>query len=276
MAKKKKPVDAKQFPNEALFSKEKEAFIRGRDHLHAEIASFSKVAKKTSLLAAFFVWAKEYTMQSLLEDNIALLVKNEFIDFKNKSGDFVKIQDVNEKSIKSDLEKIRCRKELTIAQQELLVQNFIDFFNWLANQTLFYHLKIADPDKSQSQNRVFAHEDFIDLLTHLDKRCQLIAKLLYFGGRRTLDEVITLHIEVVDFKNYLINYEDQPVSYPLHVFEDIKSLIGDRTSGNLFIGRQGTPINPSTIFRNFKEVANLLDFEETFSPKTLTTDLFSQ
>lgn len=275
MAKKKK-LDDKQPLNEALFEKEKEAFVKGRDRLHGEIASFSKVAKEISLLAAFFVWAKEYTMQSLLEDNSPLLVKNEFINFKNKSGSFTKIKDINEKGIKSDLERIRCHKGLTIAQRETLVQNFIDFFNWLANQTLFYHLKIVDPDKSQSQNRALAHEDFVDLLTHLDKRYQLIAKLLYFGGRRTLDEVITLNIEEVDVKNRLINYEDTSVSYPLHVFEDIKTLVDARTSGNLFIGRQGAPINPSTIFRNFKEVANLLGLGDSFSPKTLTTDHFLQ
>lgn len=275
MAKNKK-LDDKQPLNEALFEKEKEAFVKGRDHLHGEIAKFSKVAKEISLLAAFFVWAKEYTMKSLLEDNLLLLVRNEFISFENKSGHFTKIKDVTEKGIKSDLERIRCCHELTIDQRETLVQNFIDFFNWLANQTLFYHLKVIDPDKSQSQNRVFSHEDFIDLLTHLDKRCQLIAKLLYFGGRRTLDEVITLNIEDVDLKNHLINYEDTSASYPLHVFEDIKTLVDARTLGKLFIGRQGSPINPSTIFRNFKEVANLLGFGETFSPKTLTTDRFSQ
>lgn len=250
-----------------------ETFVKERDHLHAEIANFSKVVKDTPLLASFLIWVKEYKKNSLAEDYPNLLLENKWIAFKNRSGNLIKIKDLAEKEIRLAIEEIRCQRELSLEERELLVENLIDFFNWLANQTLFYHLKVEDPDKLKVKDRLFDYEDFIMLLTHLDERCRLIAKLLYFGGRRTLEEVTTLQIESIDFKNHFIEFTNETISYPLHVFEDTKNVIGARSSGKVFIGRKNAPINPSTIFRNFNEVAALLKFRNSFSPKSLTSDL---
>lgn len=59
------------------------------------------------------------------------------------------------------------------------------------------------------------------------------------------------------------------IDYPPQVLNDLKSLVGERRVGPVFLGRNNTCINPSTIFRNFKEVGPALGLLE-FSLKALT------
>lgn len=66
-----------------------------------------------------------------------------------------------------------------------------------------------------------------------------------------------------------IDFKNKSISYPKHIFSDIKLFIGTKTRGSLFTGRNNTSINPSTIFRNFKEIGLILDLSE-LSPKFLT------
>ena len=81
----------------------------------------------------------------------------------------------------------------------------------------------------------------------------IVAKqLLYFGGDRTLDEVLNLKIPDVDFEEHLIGFGAKSVPYPLHVFADIKAIIGKRSKGKVILGRQEGDLNPATVFRNFK------------------------
>jgi hypothetical protein len=98
--------------------------------------------------------------------------------------------------------------------------------------------------------------------------------LLYFGGTRTLEEVLTLNIENVNIDKRFINFGLQPIAYPLHVFADIKDLSQGRKKGRVFIGRRGksTSLNPATIFRNFKEAATEVGLGQNFTPKMLVTN----
>ena len=73
----------------------------------------------------------------------------------------------------------------------------------------------------------------------------------------------------IDFEKKLIKYKNQLVSYPGHVFADIKTLIEQKTSGQVFLGRQNAPLNPATIFRNFKEAALKVGLGQSFSPAML-------
>lgn len=104
---------------------------------------------------------------------------------------------------------------------------------------------------------------------------QLLAKLLYYGGSRTLDEVLSLDLKDVDYKEQVIRYGSQLIAYPAHVFSDIQALTEGRPkpSGRIFIGRQNANLNPATVFRNFKEAGSRIGLGDSFSPKSLTTSV---
>ena len=182
----------------------------------------------------------------------------------------LKIRDLKSKDFLSALEQIRCRDELPPIEQERWVEIFVDFHNWISLQSISYIPEVSDPDKERSRNRALFHDKFVSLIGCLDDRCRLIAKLLYFGGNRTLEQIIEIDIQDVDFEKHSVSFDSGSCCYPLHVFKDIQRLIGTRSSGQIFVGRQNSPINPSTIFRNVKVAAIGIGLGELFSPKILT------
>lgn len=62
------------------------------------------------------------------------------------------------------------------------------------------------------------------------------------------------------------------VSYPLHVFADIKAIIGKRTTGKVFRGRQNAPLNQTTVFRNFKKAGVKSGLGSNVTPAYLTKE----
>lgn len=168
---------------------------------------------------------------------------------------------------------IRSLRDKTIELREHLVSTYISFINWLSQVTYSYIKPIVDPDQIKRDGRVVSYPVFIKLLGCLDDRSQVVAKLLYFGGTRTLEEVLDLDLKHVDFKTNYINYRSQLVRYPQHILDDIKALTVHRTSGRIFLGRQNTPMNPSTIFRNFKEAGSKVGLGDSFSPKMLIINI---
>ena len=200
-------------------------------------------------------------------------MENGLIQFTDDAKKPVKLGDLlhMKLNIQRQIEVIRCQRKYSISDRERLVDAFLDFFKWLSHQTSSYTPKFEDPDKEKTENRLLDHDTFVSLLDSLDDRCRVIAKLLYFGGGKTLDQVVKLQAEDVDFKKGKIEIQGHWIIYPLHVFDDLKFLIGKRSSGPIFLGRNDTSINPSTIFRNFKEVSTVLGLPE-MSPKSLTAN----
>lgn len=122
--------------------------------------------------------------------------------------------------LKSDFEapinEIRCRNGISIADKEDLVTTYLSFITWLSAMSFGRVPSIIDPDLFKIMGRVIGHRQFIQFLSKLDQKGQLVAKLLYFGGSRTLDDILSLKLEDVNFKSSLIRYDSQLVSYPEH------------------------------------------------------------
>lgn len=183
---------------------------------------------------------------------------------------FVTLLDVPSLDHGKIINGIRNQRDKPLELRENLVSTYISFINWLSEITFNCIEPIVDPDYQKSYGRVVDYTIFIKLLDCLDEKSQLVAKLLYFGGTRTLEEVLDVEIGDIDFKKDLINYRSQLVWYPQHIVEDIKILIGSRKSGRVFLGRQNAPLNPSTIFRSFKEAGSQVGLGNSFSAKMLT------
>jgi len=223
------------------------------------------------LFTAFLIWSKDKSVIGIDSDPVKLLLEQNLIQFDDENGNLLLIRDIQKPKLLLALEEIRCQRQFDIDLREKLVVAFLYFITWLRVETFRTAFDIEDPDKVKSQGRLISHDVYIKLLSKLDDRCQLVAKLLYLGGSRTLDEVLTLKIQNVNFKKQIIKFDSQLITYSKHVFEDIKDLIEDRSTGPLFIGRQNTPLNPSTVFRNFKDAASQIGLGDSFSPKALTT-----
>lgn len=226
-----------------------------------------------SVLAALLLWSKSIWVQQESLDYARILIENELIPFKNRQKRLFLIKELRRDHLVSAVDLIRCRTEFSIGVREILVKAFVHFFEWLTRATqgtVFFGIK--DPDAQKIQNRVLAPPAFTPLLERLDDRCRLVAKLLYFGGSRTLDQVLSLMLEDVDFDKRVIRFDSQIIDYPLHVFKDIRNLVGEQTSGRILLGRQDSPLNAATVFRNFKEAASQIGLGDSFSPKSLTTD----
>ncbi len=248
-----------------------ERFEKEEALLKRAIQKAHTVFQNQPVLTAFLLWSKQ-TRVGLGSDCAKILLEHQLIPFKNKNNELILIKDLEQYQLLYFLETIRCRTEFSIVLRELLVMNFVRFFQWLSKTIGSSYWKIEDPDEKKTRSRILAHETFIALIDRLDDRCRLVAKLLYFGGSRTLDQVLKLKLEDVVFDKQVIRFGTQIITYPRHVFLDIATLTDGRRSGPLFSGRQDSTLNPATVFRNFKEAASQIGLGDSFSPKTLTTD----
>jgi integrase len=240
------------------------------DRLFKETQNSLKIMREQPLLVAFLVCLK--TSSDFDYQNYAkLLLDKKIIKFTYPNERLITINEITNKDILDGIEAIRCRKDLEIWEREILVKVYMSFFSWNRNITHYPLSDIVDPDKQRTLNRWLDYDMFIKFLTKLDDRCQLVAKLLYFGGSRVMQEVLNLDICHIDFEKRLISYDSILITYPLHVFEDIKSLIRARKIGKVFLGRQNKSINPATIFRNFNEASSKIGC--VISPKMLSVNI---
>jgi hypothetical protein len=227
---------------------------------------------KEPLLASFVVWIKEigHIPPELLE-GAKMLLEHGFIGIEDTKGEIWSIQKSRGFDQKKVIEAIRCRHEFSIATRENLVRTYISFIQWLSEITYGYINKLEDPDFHRSAGRVITHQQFIQFLDALtSEKARLVAKLLYFGGKRTLEEVLSVDLKQVNFKKRQIQFDSAPIEYPEHVFSDINALTYGRKTGRLFEGRNKTPLNPKTIFRNFQDAATHLGIGTSFGIKRLT------
>lgn len=244
------------------------------NEMHDTILKFLK----TPLLAAISTWGQSMmsidfkipsALSKLISENFMLVYDNASNTLCRPYLPIAKLSAVDHIKI---INEIRSRRDLSHQSKEHLVGTYVSFINWLSEQT-YHHIKsIADPDLMKRQSRAIDFSLFIKLMDHLDEKAQLVAKLLYYGGSRILEDVLDLQIEDINFRELKVRFGSQIIMYPAHIFADIKAIAQDRKSGQLFLGRQEAPLNPATIYRKFKEAGSQIGLGDTFSPKSLTTN----
>ena len=263
----------KQIPQKSLL-KSCATLIEERNSLRDAHTKTIKKISQLPFLAGFLMWVKEQASSN--SDMLAaamLLLEEGFIGITDKKGKVWTITDAKGFDHSVVINAIRCRREIPLQKREQLVTGYLSFMQWLSEETFGYTHPLEDPDWVKIKGRLLSLPQFITFLSALKDKEQVVAKLLYYGGSRTLEEVLNVQLEDIDFKKQLIRYQSQLIHYPSHVFADIQALAGKSTRGKLFLGRQNASLNPSTIFRNFKEVAIEIGLGESFSPAALTTGL---
>jgi hypothetical protein len=258
-----------KLPSQNL-NKSYEIFLAERKRLQGEMKTFSDTIAVQPLLTGFLAWVKEILVLPNVDLNLAkILLENGLIGINDKEGEVWTIAKAKEFDHQSVIDAIRCRSEWPTTLREDLVMAYVIFIQWLSSVTYGYIDKIEDPDQLRTQARALPYPLFLNFISHLKDKDRLVAKMLYFGGNRALEDILDLKIEEVDFENRFIYFNTQPITYPLHIFADVKALVKDRQKGRIFLGRQNTPLNAATIFRNFKDAATASGMGQNFTPKVL-------
>lgn len=251
-----------------------ELFCEQRSLIKKEYARFIEQISQESLLASFLIWIKESGFQDeQLLKGAEMLIEHGLIGVSDDAGHVWTIGMAKGFNHQSVIDAIRCQREWTLAIRENLVKTYLTFIDWLSRETYSYIEKVEDPDAIRTKGRIFPYSSFLSFIGVLpNEKARLVAGLLYYGGSRTLEEVLGLTLKNVDFDKKVIAFKSVPVSYPAHIFASIQALVHPRTSGKVFVGRQGSDLNPATIFRNFKEAAVKIGLGSLFTPAYLTAN----
>ncbi len=170
------------------------------------------------------------------------------------------------------LENIRRFSKWTLEGKEDRVVSYKIFVSWLSKETFGYVSESVDLDRIASHKRQVSFETYINILSHLDLRERILAKMFYLGGSRGLEEVLSVKIEDVDFGKGVIRLEEE-VSYPRHLFDDIDEYVEDRERGYVFMGKDGERISHTTSFRALKKVVSDLRLDPEFTFKEFTKNI---
>lgn len=264
-----------KFPS-TRFPESLKALDAERNNLKETYRKFIDNVAKVPLITSFLLWIKE--IGYLRSDTLLAakeLIENDFIGEYDNYDQFLTIGKAQSLDHHRILDAIRSKREWPIRRREILVQAYLEFMFWLSVETFGYIDPLEDPDWQRTKKRKLIYPQFIEFLDAIpSEKTQLIAKLLYFSENRPLESILGLEISNILFNAQQIDFSDFDLeSYPEHIFNDIKSLIGDRTEGLIFLGRQEAPLNDATVFRHFNEAAKKVGLGDSFGPKKLVANI---
>lgn len=246
------------------------------EDLHKQVESFKQKISKMPLSAFILLWAEQICrdkiygsrhltmMDDLMETRLLPIISN-----KNKAES---LQDLSGQDPSLIIDKIRCYKEWSIIKREDYVLLYRDFSEWLSKETCGYIPEARDADRLATHKRYVSFETYIEILSHLDLRERILAKIFYLGGHRGLEEVLSIKIEDIDFLKGCILFAEH-VFYPRHLFDDIETYKQDRKRGFLFLGKEGERISHTTPFRALKKVVSELKLDSEFTFRELTKNI---
>jgi len=155
---------------------------------------------------------------------------------------------------------------MALEKTQEYVEFYIDFVNWLSEITFGFVPRAVDPNLDRTKHRKLTHSKFIAILKHLQTREQLIAQLLYYGGYRNVEEILSLKIEDVHALLGHVTYSGITVPYPKHVLKDLQAYISSRRKGYVFIGRnKGEKLAHPVPFRALKTAISRLGLNPAFT-----------
>ncbi|MCX6989769.1 MAG: hypothetical protein NTX49_01695 [Chlamydiae bacterium] len=234
--------------------------------LHEQVDSFKQKISKIPLSTFVILWADSFIEHQSSE--VQYLKKMyELIDAKLLPlGPLAAFARLDPSSI---IEKIRCFSDWAIGKREEFVPVYTSFALWLSKETFGFIPEAVDPDRLASLKRQVPFETYIKIVSSLDLREQILAKMFYLGGSRGLEEVLSVKIEDIDFKKACIHLSED-IPYPRHLFLDIESYIQGRKKGLVFLGKEGERIAHTTPFRALKKVVSDLKLDPEFTFRELT------
>lgn len=237
--------------------------------LHEQVESFKEKIAMVPLSIFIVLWA-DRALEDKSSSTQSLKVMSNLLEAKLLPVSSLK--EFAQLDPSSVIEDIRCFSGWTLVEREKSISVYKAFSLWLSKETFSYVSKAKDLDRLASQKRQIPFEIYIDILSHLDLREQILAKMFYLGGSRALEEVLSVKIEDIVFSKKLISMSEE-IFYPLHLFKDIKEHIQGRKKGYVFIGKEGERISHTTPFRALKKAVSDLKLSSEFTFKEFTRNV---
>lgn len=241
-------------------------------HVEQEIEKFKQAVSKYPLMTILFLWAqwisndkvlgKKYLsmMQELIESD--LLPHKHPLDSNPMS--FAEFSKLNPAMV---IDEIRTLQNWSIEKREVFVEFYSEFSTWLSKNTFGMIPVGVDHDREMTQQRKMPFETYVKFIANLDLRERVLAKIFYLGGTVALEDVLSLQIKDIDFKNCAIKVGSVSIKFSDHVIEDLKLFIDGRKKGFVFTGRNNERINHTVPYRALKTVAVKLGMDPDFTFK---------
>jgi|SRR5579862_1243658 len=266
-------IDPKQDEKQLLSLKT--TFLKSSQSLHAQVFVFKESIANLPLSFMVLLWGELICSDKMFGKRyLAMmrdLINTELLPLTHKKKP-ISLQEFSFQDPSLVIDGIRCHKDWSISKREDYVLLYTSFSDWLSKESFGYIPEAKDFDRISTQKRLIPFEKYTEILMQLDLREQILAKIFYLGGPRALEEVLSLKIEDVDFDRFLIR-SPEAVSYPRHLFEDIRQHLDGRQKGFVFMGRDGNRISHTTPFRALKTVASELKLDSEFTFKDLTRNI---
>lgn len=253
-------------------------FANSSNKVFHEIDLFKSRVSTFPLLSVILLWARNSSMDKVFGARHIMimqeLLKNKLIQYRYSGSDeLVKIAEFAGLGHFPIIERIRCYKEWSIEKREDYVKFYVEFANWLSEASFGFIQKAIDPDRAITANRWLPFDLYVTIIKELADRERALAKIFYLGGARSLEEVLSLKIEDIDFKQHALYIVKEAVRYPKHLFEDLREYINDRKNGYVFIGRHGDRIDHTVPYRALKTVTSKLKLDSSFTFKDFVKNL---
>ena len=234
-----------------------------------QVDAFIGEIYKLPLAVFIAMWAGDATRGTSSKAEELNMMSDLIIEKLIPLSSLEKLSQLDPSSIPDD---IRCFDKWTLMKREDGVLLYTSFMSWLSKETFNYVPIAKDGDRIVAQYRQVPFETYVKILSRLDLREKILAKMFYLGGSRALEEVLSVKIEDIEFSKKHIQLLEN-VSYPRHLFEDIKKHIQDRKKGYVFIGKEGERISHTTSFRALKKVISELHLDPEFTFRELTKNI---
>ncbi len=251
-------------------------FAKSSQDLQTQVTAFKESIAGSPLSAMVLLWGEGVSDDKIFGKNYLRimrdLVETGLLPLTLNKKKTITLQDLSSQDPSRIIDEIRCHQDWSISMREEAVLVYCAFSKWLSKETCGYVLEAKDLDRIAAQKREISFETYLKVLSHLGLREQILAKLFYLGGQRALEEVLSVTIEDVDFSRSLIHFSED-VSYPPHLFEDIKRFIQGRKKGYVFAGKEEERVSTTTPFRALKRVAAKLGLDPEFTFKEFTKNM---
>lgn len=247
-------------------------FIIDSKHLIDEIELFQKRLSSYSLMLLIFLWAQWIDNDRVLGEKYTsmmeqLLEKNLIIHINPKDNKLIKIGEFASLNPNTIIDNIRCYREWPIDKREDYAKFYMEFSIWLNKETFNFVPEAEDHDREITKQRKLQFDKYIEIIKRLDLRERILAKIFYLGGSVGLEEVLSLNINDINFKENKIKFSGGEIHFPRHVFEDIKDLLNKRKKGYVFVGKSNERINHTVPYRSLKAVVKKIGMPKTFTFK---------
>ncbi|NNM43056.1 MAG: site-specific integrase [Chlamydiae bacterium] len=250
-------------------------FSKETYEMQTKIKTFSTFLKDVPLMIALGYWIKgilnmdEFWRKKYFQ-GIKNLLEMKVIHFVNYEGNNLTLEEFRKIGHQEIIENIRCAKEWSFFQKEEAVQSYLQFSHSLARDTLNFVPSGYDPDRNRTCNRFIQYEDFLEFVQHLSVRDALIAKLIYFGAP-SIEEILSLKINAINSKKYLISFKKNEVVFPKHLIGDLVSYLQEKSDQRelMFTNVRGSEVERAHLNHAFSRASEKISSRKKITPGSL-------